>query len=195
MASALAFPQQNQQHQSLPVQTVKGNGVDSNLFDALAVFVTTGPGAKNTTEDEINDMASTAISKPGGRAHLESLIQAKQCRPDCKVWKGIAAAGGTIDLGKIGLKMNLKVAGLQTSYEAKADGFFIPYNGPLPAGSVYYNEFADIARGAANFTLRVDGLTLHIGLSRNGEPIASFVFQHIPFMFAPMVVEGTGTWF
>ncbi|KAJ3540187.1 hypothetical protein NM208_g4482 [Fusarium decemcellulare] len=194
MASALAFPQQTQQHQSLPVQTVNGGDIDNNLLGALARYVTTGPGAKNTTEAELKELASNTISKPGGKAHLEALVLSKECHPDYKIWKYETEAAGTINLGKTGLSIDLNILGLELSFKGKAAGFFVPYSGQLSVGKIYYDNDQELAPGPASFKLHVIGLTLYIEIYRNNTYVGCFVYTPITFTFnSSMVVEGSGT--
>jgi hypothetical protein len=109
MASTLAFPQQQQQAQALPIQSVSASNIDNSLLSALATYVTTGSHARSTTEQEIQELASAVVAKPGGRAHLESLIQFDSC-PDHQVWKNQANASGKINITKTNLTIALELS-------------------------------------------------------------------------------------
>ncbi|GKU08781.1 unnamed protein product, partial [Fusarium langsethiae] len=176
MASAIAFPQQQQQ-QSLPIQTTNSGSVDGSLLTALAQYVTTGAHARSTTEQEIQELAQQALSKPGGRAHLEALV-ACDC-PDHQVWKNQAAADGTITITKTNLSVSLGASTLELNFEASGAGFFVPYTGTLNVGTLFYNEFAQLAPGNATFKLYVSGLDFYVSIYRNQVYIGNFHFTNI----------------
>jgi hypothetical protein len=134
MASTLAFPQQQQQQQpqGLPIQSVSSSNIDNSLLSALATYVTTGSHARSTTEQEIQELASAVVAKPGGRAHLESLIQFDSC-PDHQVWKNQASASGTINITKTNLSIALEVGTLELKFSASGAGFYVPWSGSLNA--------------------------------------------------------------
>lgn len=131
MASVMAFPQQQQQQQNLPIQTLSSSsgGVDGSLLTALATYVTTGAHARSTTEQEIHDLANDALSKPGGRAHLEALI-ACDCPPH-KCWKKSAQCNGMVKLTKTSIKIILGVSTLDLTFEGSTKAFFTPWEGSI----------------------------------------------------------------
>jgi hypothetical protein len=131
MASALAFPQQQQQPQGLPIQSVSSNSVDGALLSALAAYITGGSDARHTTEQEIQDLASEAIARPGGRAHLEAIIQSEGYI-EHKVWKNQATAKGKLTLTKTDITVRLEVATLQLVFTAEGSGVFPPATATLP---------------------------------------------------------------
>ncbi|CAF3525465.1 unnamed protein product [Fusarium graminearum] len=189
MASAMTFPQQQQQ--SLAIQTTNsGASVDNNLLSALAQYVTTGAHARSTTEQEIQELAQDAISKPGGRAHLEALIS-YDC-PEHQVWKNQASADGTITITKTNLTVSLGVSTLELNFEASGAGFFVPYSGSLNVGTLFYNEFAQLAPGNATFKLYVSGLDFYVSIYRNQVYIGNFHFTNITFVFPPGGVNLNG---
>ncbi|KAH6888468.1 hypothetical protein B0T10DRAFT_573223 [Thelonectria olida] len=190
MASTISIPQQNQ---GLPVRNLdSGASIDSSLIDALAKYVTTGSGARNTTEEELQDLASKAISKPGGRAQLEALIHPSELEPDIKVWKNQAAANGHIELSKTTIGFTLHVPTLKLTYKGNGVGVFVPHFGPLNAGTIYYDSTTELGPGPATFKLQVIGLSLYVNIYVNQVRVASFFFGPISFVMAPGVTEGDG---
>ncbi|KAF4498828.1 hypothetical protein FAGAP_5025 [Fusarium agapanthi] len=194
MASALAFPQQqqHQQPQGLPIQSVSSSSIDNNLLSALATYVTTGSHARSTTEQEIQELASAVVAKPGGRAHLESLIQFDSC-PDHQVWKNQANASGKINITKTNLTIALEVATLELKFSASGAGFYVPWSGSLNAGTLYYNEFSQLTPGNATFKLWVKGLDFYVSIYRNQVYIGNFFYPNIGFVFPPGTIDLNGT--
>ncbi|KAL2692556.1 hypothetical protein Neosp_002966 [[Neocosmospora] mangrovei] len=137
MASVMSFSQQQQQQQppqqqqqSLPIQTVNPSSVDGELLAALAAYVTSGAHARSATQQEIQDLASEAISKPGGRAHLESLVSCDPY-PEHKIWMHSAPAHGTIDMSKTRIALTLGTLSPDPVFDASGTGFFVPFSSSL----------------------------------------------------------------
>ncbi|KAF5597472.1 uncharacterized protein FSUBG_8506 [Fusarium subglutinans] len=192
MASALSFPQQQQQPQGLPIQTASSSSVDGALLSALAAYITTGPDARNTTEQEVHDLAADAISKPGGRAHLEALIQSES-GVEHKVWKKHAPAHGTLKLTKTDITVHLGVDSLNLSFDATGFNVAKPASATLTSGTFYYNDFQQFGQGDATFKLHVKGLNLHVSIYRNQVYVGHFEFQNATFTFPPGGVELNGS--
>lgn len=119
---SFAPPQQQQTTQQ---------GGDDPLLQALAKYVTTGPGARHTTQVELREMVASTVARPGGRAHLEALCQHDDPHPDRNVWENRARAVGSINLGKAGFSVSVKIPGLDIDFEGDGSGFFRPFKGPL----------------------------------------------------------------
>ncbi|KAM5349533.1 hypothetical protein ACJ41O_006038 [Fusarium nematophilum] len=204
MASVLSF-QQNQ-----PAHTVSDGSGDGQLLNALAKYVTTGSGARHTTQAELQELVSTVAARPGGRAHLESLVQHEEY-PERTIWQNRATAIGSISLSKTGLTLSIKIPSLDVSFSGDGVGFFRPFEGPLHNGTVWYNGPDNLQPGPADFKLHVDNvrellfqyylqkdvantlqLTLHIDIYRNQVYVASFNFGPIAFVLAPGIQEGSG---
>ncbi|RKL44153.1 hypothetical protein BFJ72_g3886 [Fusarium proliferatum] len=197
MASVISFPQQQQQQQQqqqpqgLPIQTASSSSVDGALLSALAAYITTGPDARNTTEQEVNDLAADAISKPGGRAHLESIIQSEGS-VEHQVWKKNAPAHGTLNLTKTDATLHIGVDSLNLGFDATGFYVFKPATATLTSGTFYYNDFQQFGQGDATFKLHVKGLKLHISIYRNQVYVGHFEFKGATFAFPPGGVELSG---
>ena len=70
-------PQQQQQQGSMAI-----SGQNDPLFSALVKYVTTGKGASHTTEADLQQLATSFVNRPGGRAHLEALCQHDEPHPE-----------------------------------------------------------------------------------------------------------------
>ncbi|ROT42004.1 hypothetical protein SODALDRAFT_374386 [Sodiomyces alkalinus F11] len=189
MASSLAFAQ------PAPAQSAPSvaDGASGDLVNALAKYVTTGVGAVNTTQGELQELVSTAVAKPGGMANMEALIQLDQhCPPERTVWHDKAAVTATISLTKTGLTLGFQIPSLSITFEGKGTGFFRPFSGPMNNGTIWYNNMDNLQPGPADFRLHVDNLTLHVDIFRNQLQVASLAFWPIAFVLAPGIQEGTG---
>ncbi|KAK7408711.1 hypothetical protein QQX98_009127 [Neonectria punicea] len=178
-------------HQQPPSVTMDTSG-DSQLINALAKYVTTGPGARHATQGELQEMIATAVSRPGGRAHLETLCHCDDDHPERTVWQNKATAIGSITLNKTGLSLSLKVPSLDVAFSGDGVGFFRPFSGPLNNGTIWYNGMDNLQPGPADYKLHVDNLTLHLDIYRNQVFVASFTSGPIAFVLAPGVLEGSG---
>jgi hypothetical protein len=127
--SSVIVPSYNQQQQQQQ-HNQQQQHVDDPLVQALAKYITTGPGSRNTTQAELREMVASSVAKPGGRAHLESLCAQTQ-HPECSVWENSASATGTIEFTKTGFSFSLRVPSLDVDYKADGSGFFRSYHGPL----------------------------------------------------------------
>ncbi|KAF4995947.1 hypothetical protein FGRMN_4802 [Fusarium graminum] len=192
MASVLAFNPQQQQ-QSLPIQTLNSGsgGVDDSLITALTAYVTTGANARSTTEQEIHDLASDALSRPGGRAHLEALI-ACDCPPK-KCWKKQSACNGSVKLTKTSMKILLGVPDLDLTFEGFTKAFFTPWEGSINKGTFYYDDFDQLAPGTVIFKVRADGSELSIDVLRHNVTIGHFQFPNLPFTLTAGGADLNGT--
>ncbi|KAI1034180.1 hypothetical protein LB503_012497 [Fusarium chuoi] len=167
MASVISFPQQQQQQQpqGLPIQTASSSSV--------------------------HDLAADAISKPGGRAHLESIIQSEGS-VEHQVWKKHAPAHGTLKLTKTDATLHIGVDSLNLGFDATGFYVFKPASATLTFGTFYYNDFQQFGQGDATFRLHVKGLNLHISIYRNQVYVGHFEFQGATFAFPPGGVELSG---
>lgn len=130
--ASIGFPQQQQQQQqALPIQSASSPSVDSNLLSALATYITTGPDARSTTEQEIQEIAAQAISTPGGRAHLESILQSSDSIGH-KAWKNKENANGTITVTKTTIELAIGVPNIKRSFTGKGYGVFVPGKAAIP---------------------------------------------------------------
>lgn len=69
MSVIVPVGQQQQQQQG----SVAISGQNDPPFSALVKYVTTGKSASHTTEDDLQQLATSFFNRPGGRAHLEAL--------------------------------------------------------------------------------------------------------------------------
>ncbi|KAF5551652.1 hypothetical protein FMEXI_3218 [Fusarium mexicanum] len=189
--ATLGFPQQQQQQQALPIQSVNSPSVDSNLLSALTTYITTGPDARSTTEQEIQELAAQAISTPGGRAHLESILQPSDSIGH-KAWKNKEDANGTITVTKTTIELAIGVPNIKRAFTGKGYGVFVPGKAAIPIGTFYYEDFNQLGEGDVSYELHVKGLNVHIKVYRQQQHIASFWFQNIPIVFPPVPVRLTG---
>ncbi|RSL43760.1 hypothetical protein CEP54_014949 [Fusarium duplospermum] len=173
MASVMSFSQQQQppqppqqQQRSLPIQTVNSSSssVDGDLLAALAAYVTSGAHARSATEQEIHDLASEAISKPGGRAHIESLVSCDPY-PEHKIWRHSAPAHGTMDISKTRIALTLGILSPDPVFDAS---------------------------GKANFKLTVINLDFFVDIYRDENRVGNFWFRNPGFPLPTGGVELVG---
>ncbi|RSL51634.1 hypothetical protein BHE90_014292 [Fusarium euwallaceae] len=185
MASVMSFSQQQQQQQqqNLPIQTVNSSStsVDGDLLTALAAYVTSGAHARSATQQEIQDLASEALSKPGGRAHLESLVSCDPY-PEHKIWKHSAPAHGTIDISKTRIALTLGILSPDPVFDASGTGFFVAFSSSLNNGIFYYDELDLFTPGKASFKLTVTNLDFFVDIYRDQNRIGNFWFRNPGFL-------------
>ncbi|KAF4961174.1 hypothetical protein FGADI_410 [Fusarium gaditjirri] len=190
--ASIGFPQQQQQQQqALPIQSASSPSIDSGLLTALATYITTGPDARSTTEQEVQELAAQAIATPGGKAHLESLLQSNSSIGH-QTWKNKDDANGTITITKTTIELAIDVPNIQRHFTGKGFGVFVPGKAAIPLGTFYYHDFNDFGEGSASYELHVKGLEVHIKVYRNQQHVGTFWFSNLPIVFPPVVVRLTG---
>ncbi|KAF5592854.1 hypothetical protein FPCIR_5537 [Fusarium pseudocircinatum] len=192
--ASIGFPQQQQQpqQQALPIQSASSSSVDSNLLTALATYITTGPDGRSTTEQEIQEIAAQAVSTPGGRAHLESILQSSDSIGH-KAWKNKEDANGTITVTKTTIELAIGVPNIKRSFTGKGYGVFVPGKAAIPIGTFYYQDFNQLGEGAVSYELHVKGFDVYIKVYRQQQHVATFWFEYIPIVFPPVPVRLTGS--
>lgn len=114
------------------VQQIRGaESHDDPLLQALAQYVTTGPNTRHATDDELRELVATAVSRPGGRAHLESLVRDDDDFAERRVWRTKADCSGSINMSKTSLNIELRAPSLDIDINGEIAGFFRPFTGSL----------------------------------------------------------------
>ncbi|CEI39832.1 hypothetical protein FVEN_g2112 [Fusarium venenatum] len=164
--------------------------IDDSLLKALAQYVTTGTDTGSTTKQDIQELATETMSRPGGRAHLEALVASD--RPDHQLWKIQAVADGTIAITKTHVSIRLAVDTLELTFEASGEGFFVPWSGSLNVGTLLYNDLEQLLPGDATLKLHVSVPDFHVSIFRNEVCIGKFYFSNIGFILPPSEVSLDG---
>ncbi|KAF5646215.1 hypothetical protein F52700_1905 [Fusarium sp. NRRL 52700] len=160
--SSSEFPQQQQQQQDLPVQSVSSSVIENSLLSALATHVPTS----STTEQEIQGLASPVLEPK-------------------RVWKNHAPVHGTFKLTKTELAVYLVVDSLGLTFDANGMPVSRPNDATLtsPISGTFYYDHLDYFRGDAVFDLHVKDPELYISIYRKQVYVGRIEFGNITFPF------------
>ncbi|KAH7192870.1 uncharacterized protein B0J16DRAFT_333866 [Fusarium flagelliforme] len=147
----------------------------------------------NANQQLTNHFSSTANSTVQVFFFITMAIVRDATRDaDHQDWKNQTSADGTINITKTNLTIRLGVNTHDLEFEADGAGFFMPYSGTLNAGTLFYNESAQLDPGNATFKLYVSGLDFYVGIYRDQVDIGNFHFVNIGFVFPPGDVNLNG---
>lgn len=134
MATIYQAPPQQQMQQQIP-QQVQQQNQSSDLFNALAKYITSGPGPSSTTAEAVQSIIDYHTNQPNGIEYLSSIVNPVP-DPELIIWKNEGNASGFISTNLDSLTIQFMAPRkykdgqtgipLVVNFEGKAPGFFGP---------------------------------------------------------------------
>lgn len=127
-------PQQIAQQAPQQVQQASQPNTQDPLFQALARYITSGPGPSSTTVEAVQSIIDSHASQENGLEYLQSVVSPPQ--PTLRIWPRYGSAQGTIKTTLDALHLDFRVmaknrdgqvgTSLGFEFKGEASGIFMP---------------------------------------------------------------------
>lgn len=114
MATIFQAPSQQMQQQIpqqmpqvIPQQVQQQSQTEDPLFQALAKYITSGPGPSSTTTEAVQEIIDSYSKQTDGREYIESIVNPLP-EIDVRLWPNEGDAVGTLSTTMLSLSLNFR---------------------------------------------------------------------------------------